>query len=78
MKQKELRGQLFEKMLNEYASRNMIVWTRLAKPHFRVILPNHTVDIFTTGLKYHIIDLNERGSLNDLNDAIGLLDFLKN
>lgn len=78
MKQKELRGQLFEKMLNDYASKNMIVWTRLAKPHFRVILPSITVDIFTTGLKYHIITMNERGSLNDLNDAIALLDFLKN
>ena len=65
-------------MLNEYALNNMIVWTRLAKPHFRVMLSNHTVDIFTTGLKYHIIDINERGSFNDLNDAIGLLDFLKN
>jgi hypothetical protein len=31
MKQKELRGQLFEKMLNDYAANNMIVWTRLAK-----------------------------------------------
>lgn len=76
MKQKELRGQLFEKMLIDYASKNMVVWTRLAKPHFRIIMATHTVDIFTTGLKYHIVTMNERGSLTDLNNAIELLDFL--
>lgn len=77
MKRKEMRGELFEKMLTQYASENMIVWKRIAKPHFRVMLPLATVDIYTTGLRYHLLEANERGSLTDLNDAISLLDFLK-
>jgi hypothetical protein len=64
-------------MLTQYASENMIVWKRIAKPQFRVMLPLATVDIYTTGLRYHMLELNERGSLTDLNDAISLLDFLK-
>lgn len=78
MKRKEMRGELFEKMITQYAAENMIVWKRIAKPHFRVMLPSCTVDIYTTGLRYHLLEPNERGNLTDLNDAIALLDFLKN
>jgi hypothetical protein len=77
MKRKELRAELFEKMISQYAETNTIVWKRMAKPHFRVMLPSTTVDIYTTGLKYHLIEDNERGSLRDLNDAIELLEWLK-
>ena len=77
MKRKEMRAELFEKMLTHYASENMIVWKRIAKPQFRVMLPLATVDIYTTGLRYHLLELDERGSLTDLNDAIALLDFIK-
>ena len=77
MKRKELRAELFEKMITEYAAKNMVVWKRMGKPHFRVMLPTVTADIYTTGLKYHLIEPNERGELTDLNDAIALLDFLQ-
>jgi hypothetical protein len=77
MKRKELRAELFEKMITEYANQNSIIWKRLAKPHFRVMLPTITVDIFTTGLKYHLIEPNHRGEFHNLNDAIALLNFLK-
>lgn len=78
MKRKEMRAELFEKMLSDYADQNDIVWKRIAKPHFRVISPTMTVDIFTTGLKYHIIETNSRGSLTDLNDAMNLVKFINN
>jgi hypothetical protein len=78
MKRKELRAELFEKMITEYASKNMVVWKRIGKPHFRIMLPTVTADIYTTGLKYHLIEPNWRGELADLNDAIALLEYLKN
>ena len=76
MTKKQLRAELFEKMITDYCADKNVVWTRIGKPHFRVMLPTMTVDIFTTGLKYHLIEPNQRGEFFNLNDAIELLNFL--